>query len=70
MSNQQTFGRSRPDKAFENKYRQQLQDLLDEMQKDVKKELTAYLKRNVAQDAVSDTWAQVMKFLRQKWYKR
>lgn len=70
MSNQQTFGRSRPDKAFEIKYRQQLQDLLDEMQKDVKRELTAYLKRNVAQDAVSDTWAQVMKFLRQKWYKR
>lgn len=70
MSNQQTFGRSRPDKSFEIKYRQQLQDLLDEMQKDVKKELTAYLKRNVAQDTVSDTWAQVMKFLRQKWYKR
>lgn len=70
MSKQQTFGRSRPSRAYEIEYRRKLEELLQEMQKDVKKELTAYLKRNVAQDAIGDTWAQVMKFLRQKWYKR
>ena len=70
MSKQQTFGRSRPSKAYELEYRRKLQELLKEMQADVKKELTAYLKRNTAQDATGDTWAQIMKWLRVKWYKR
>lgn len=70
MSKQQTFGRSRPSKAYELEYRRKLQDLLHEMQEDVKKELTAYLKKNTAQDSDNDTWAQIMKWLRKKWYKR
>lgn len=70
MSKQQTFGRSRPSKAYELEYRRKLQDLLYEMQEDVKKELTAYLKKNTAQDSDNDTWAQIMKWLRKKWYKR
>ena len=70
MSKQQTFGRSRPSKAYELEYRRKLQDLLHEMQEDVKKELTAYLKKNTAQDSDDDTWAQIMKWLRKKWYKR
>lgn len=70
MSKQQTFGRSRPSKAYELEYRRKLQNLLHEMQEDVKKELTAYLKKNTAQDSDNDTWAQIMKWLRKKWYKR
>ena len=70
MSKQQTFGRSRPSKAYELEYRRKLQDLLHEMQEDVKKELTAYLKKNTAQDSDDDTWAQIMKWLRKKWYKK
>lgn len=70
MSKQQTFGRSRPSKAYELEYRRKLQDLLHEMQEDVKKELTAYLKKNTAQDSDNDTWAQIMKWLRKKWYKK
>lgn len=71
MSKQKTFGRSRPSIAHELEYRRMLQDLLHEMQIDVKKEIDAYLKNNVATDAITTiTWAQVMKFLRERWYKR
>ena len=71
MSKQKTFGRSRPSIAHELEYRRMLQDLLHEMQIDVQKEIDAYLKNNVATDAITTiTWAQVMKFLRERWYKR
>lgn len=45
MSKQKTFGRSRPSIANELKFRRELEALIEEMQKDVQKELDAYLKK-------------------------
>ena len=70
MSKQKTFGRSRPSIANELKFRRELESLIEEMQKDVQKELDAYLKQEVAQDASLRLWASVVKALRERWYKK
>ena len=70
MSKQQTFGRSRPSIANELKFRRELEALIEEMHEDVQKELDAYLKKEVVQDGSLQIWAQVVKILRERWYRK
>lgn len=65
---QQTFGRSRPSVAYELEYRRALQKLCKEMEKDVRAEITRYLKAEMANDSMFTTLTQMMKSLRKKWY--
>lgn len=69
MTQQKTFGRSRPSIAYELEFRRALEKLGTAMQVDVERELRAYLNSDIAQDAASVSWAKVMKSLREKWYK-
>lgn len=66
---QQTFGRSRPSIAYELQYRRALEQLIQKMQKDVENELNSYYNSEFATDAASVRWVQIMKALRQKWYR-
>lgn len=66
---QQTFGRSRPSIAWELQYRRVLEDLIAKMQKDVEQEITQYYNNELVTDAASVKWVQIMKALRQKWYR-
>lgn len=70
MSKQQTFGRSRPSVSYELIFRKELEKLGQEMQKDVEQRLQAYLQSDMAQDAASVRWVQIMKALRQEWYRK
>lgn len=66
---QQTFGRSRPSIAWELQYRRVLEELIAKMQKDVEQEITQYYNNELVTDAASVKWVQIMKALRQKWYR-
>ena len=66
---QQTFGRSRPSIAWELQYRRVLEELIAKMQKDVEQEITQYYNNELVTDAASVRWVQIMKALRQKWYR-
>lgn len=66
---QQTFGRSRPSIAHELHYRRSLDQLIAAMQKDVDSKVRSYYRSELAADAASARWVQIMKALRLKWYR-
>lgn len=69
MTKQQTFGRSRPSIAYELEYRRALEKLIAEMSKDVQETIQTFLDNNVAMDSREVRLQQIMKALRQKWYR-
>lgn len=69
MSKQKEFGRSRPSVAYELEYRRKLQEINAEMQKDIQREVLAYLEQKRAQDAFKD-WREFFKTLRLTYYRK
>ncbi len=64
----QNLGRSRPSIAYELRFRKELQQLVEEMQRDVLKEVRI-VKNDNAYDAVNP-FVSVFSSLRDKWYRR
>lgn len=69
MSKQKVFGRSRPSIAQELQLRRMLYKLIDSMQKDTESEIRRYFNTEVVSDGILMNLAQILKRLRQKWYK-
>ncbi len=65
-----TFGRSRPSIAYELAFRKELLKLGKEMQEEVEREIMTFAEKEMAQDALPISVAQIMKAMREKWYRR